>query len=194
MDKTGRSDTAVIYPQAAGGIEDRARGRSDPRYKVNHPICNGHASKESENFIAGVLLEYPKRQIRYAASGASYISASKLAPINFPIYVAQAWRFLIAPPQDPLAELVKIDPKAIGVGQYQHDMKPAVLDEALSGVVEDCVNRVGVDANTASHSLLSHIAGINATSAKNIVKYREEHGEFRNRAEILKLPPSGRGV
>jgi uncharacterized protein len=93
--------------------------------------------------------------------------------------------------QDPLAELVKIDPKAIGVGQYQHDMKPAMLDESLSGVVEDCVNSVGVDLNTASHSLLSYISGINATSAKNIVKYREENGEFKTRAEVLKVPRIG---
>jgi uncharacterized protein len=93
--------------------------------------------------------------------------------------------------QDPLAELVKIDPKAIGVGQYQHDMKPARLDESLTGVVEDCVNSVGVDLNTASHSLLSYISGINATSAKNIVKYREENGEFKTRSEVLKVPRIG---
>ena len=93
--------------------------------------------------------------------------------------------------QDPLAELVKIDPKGIGVGQYQHDMKQARLDEALGGVVEDCVNSVGVDVNTASHSLLSYIAGINATAAKNIVKYREENGEFKTRAQITKVPRIG---
>ena len=126
-------------------------------------------------------------------AGASVYSASKLAAEEFPDYdvnlrsaVSIARRL-----QDPLAELVKIDPKSIGVGQYQHDMKPARLDEALSGVVEDCVNSVGVDINTASHSLLSYIAGINATSAKNIVKYREENGEFHSRAEILKVPRIG---
>ena len=126
-------------------------------------------------------------------SGASVYSASKLAAEEFPEFdVMQRSAVSIARRlQDPLAELVKIEPKAIGVGQYQHDMKQARLTEALGGVVEDCVNGVGVDVNTASYSLLSYVSGINATAAKNIVKYREEHGEFKNRAQILKVPKIG---
>ncbi len=126
-------------------------------------------------------------------AGASVYSASKLAAEEFPEYdvslrsaVSIARRL-----QDPLAELVKIDPKAIGVGQYQHDMPKARMDEALSGVVEDCVNSVGVDLNTASHSLLSHIAGINAAIAKNIVAYREENGSFTDRKQLLKVAKLG---
>ena len=126
-------------------------------------------------------------------AGASVYSASKLAAEEFPTFdvnlrsaVSIARRL-----QDPLAELVKIDPKAIGVGQYQHDLKEAELDEALSGVVEDCVNAVGVDVNTASPSLLSHVAGINATVAKNIVAYREENGAFATRASLKKVPKLG---
>ncbi|MBR5633445.1 MAG: helix-hairpin-helix domain-containing protein, partial [Clostridia bacterium] len=126
-------------------------------------------------------------------AGASVYSASKLGAEEFPDFdVTQRSAVSIARRlQDPLAELVKIDPKSIGVGQYQHDMKTARLDEALSGVVEDCVNSVGVDLNTASYSLLSYIAGINMTSAKNIVKYRDANGEFRTRAEVLKVPRFG---
>jgi uncharacterized protein len=126
-------------------------------------------------------------------AGASVYSASALAADEFPdLDVTQRSAVSIARRlQDPLAELVKIDPKSIGVGQYQHDMKQARLDESLTGVVEDCVNSVGVDVNTASHSLLSYIAGINATGAKNIVKYREENGEFKSRSEILKVPRIG---
>ena len=158
-------------------------------------IGNGTASKESEIFIADLLkeVEYDTKYIVISEAGASIYSASKLAADEFPDFdVMQRSAVSIARRlQDPLAELVKIDPKSIGVGQYQHDMKPARLDEALTGVVEDCVNSVGVDVNTASHSLLSYIAGINTTSAKNIVKYREENGAFKTRAEILKVPRIG---
>ena len=126
-------------------------------------------------------------------AGASVYSASKLGAAEFPDFdVTQRSAVSIARRiQDPLAELVKIDPKSIGVGQYQHDMKQSRLDESLSGVVEDCVNAVGVDVNTASFSLLEHISGINAASAKNIVKYREENGEFSSRSQILKVPRIG---
>ena len=126
-------------------------------------------------------------------AGASVYSASKLAADEFPDFdVTQRSAVSIARRlQDPLAELVKIDPKSIGVGQYQHDMKQARLDEALEGVVEDCVNKVGVDLNTASHSLLSYISGINAAMAKNIVTYREENGEFSSREQLLKVPRIG---
>ena len=152
-------------------------------------IGNGTASRESESFIASLLKEIPAKVSYMVVSeaGASVYSASKLAAEEFPEYdvslrsaVSIARRL-----QDPLAELVKIDPKAIGVGQYQHDMPKARMDEALSGVVEDCVNGVGVDLNTASHSLLSHIAGINSSVAKNIVAYREENGSFTDRKELL---------
>ena len=120
-------------------------------------------------------------------AGASVYSASPLAAEEFPDFdVTERSAVSIARRlQDPLAELVKIDPKSIGVGQYQHDMKETQLDQALAGVVEDCVNAVGVDVNTASYSLLSHVAGINSAVAKNIVKYREEHGEFSSRDELF---------
>ena len=148
-------------------------------------IGNGTASKESEIFIADLLKEID-RDVKYAViseAGASVYSASKLAAEEFPEFdVMQRSAVSIARRmQDPLAELVKIEPRSIGVGQYQHDMKPARLDGALGGVVEDCVNSVGVDVNTASYSLLSYISGISATAAKNIVKYREENGAFKKR-------------
>lgn len=158
-------------------------------------IGNGTASRESEAFIAELIKEIPQKVSYMVVSeaGASVYSASKLAAEEFPEYdvslrsaVSIARRL-----QDPLAELVKIDPKAIGVGQYQHDMPKARLDEALSGVVEDCVNSVGVDLNTASHSLLSYVAGINASIAKNIVAYREENGSFTDRKQLLKVSKLG---
>ena len=158
-------------------------------------IGNGTASRESEAFVAELIKEIPQKVSYMVVSeaGASVYSASKLAAQEFPEYdvslrsaVSIARRL-----QDPLAELVKIDPKAVGVGQYQHDMPKARMDEALSGVVEDCVNSVGVDLNTASHSLLSFISGINATVAKNIVSYREENGEFKDRKQLLKVPKLG---
>ena len=192
-------DTGVIYPtKPRQRIEEAKRVvKSMIRaHKVDViAIGNGTASKESEIFIADLLKEvdYDTKYIVISEAGASIYSASKLAADEFPDFdVMQRSAVSIARRlQDPLAELVKIDPKSIGVGQYQHDMKPARLDEALTGVVEDCVNSVGVDVNTASHSLLSYIAGINTTSAKNIVKYREENGAFKTRAEILKVPRIG---
>lgn len=192
-------DTGVIYPtKPRQRIEEAKRiVKSMIRaHKVDViAIGNGTASKESEIFIADLLkeIEGNTKYIIVSEAGASVYSASKLASDEFPDFdVMQRSAVSIARRlQDPLAELVKIDPKSIGVGQYQHDMKPARLDEALTGVVEDCVNSVGVDINTASHSLLSYIAGINATSAKNIVKYREENGAFKSRAEILKVPRIG---
>ena len=182
VDKTGKVlDTAVIYPtKPRERIEESARILKNlvNKYGVEViAIGNGTASRESEIFVADCLKEMdrPVKYIIVSEAGASVYSASKLGAEEFPDFdvtersaVSIARRLL-----DPLAELVKIDPKSIGVGQYQHDMKPARLDGALSGVVEDCVNRVGVEINTASHSLLSYVAGINGTAAKNIVKYRE---------------------
>ena len=200
VDPTGKVlDTAVIYPtkprEDIPGSE-RTVCRLIDRYGVNVvAIGNGTASKESEIFVSDTIKRYAGK-VKYAMvseAGASVYSASKLAADEFPDFdVTQRSAVSIARRlQDPLAELVKIDPKSIGVGQYQHDMKPARLDEALGGVVEDCVNKVGVDLNTASHSLLEHISGINSTAAKNIVKYREENGEFRSRAQLLKVPKIG---
>ena len=200
VDKTGKVlDTAVIYPMKPQSRTEESK-RIVKRLIAAHnvgviAIGNGTASKESEIFIAELLKEIDA-DVKYAViseAGASVYSASKQATEEFPDFdVMQRSAISIARRlQDPLAELVKIDPKAIGVGQYQHDMKPARLDEALGGVVEDCVNTVGVDVNTASYSLLSYVAGINATSAKNIVKYREENGEFKSRAAIKKVPRIG---
>ncbi len=200
VDKTGKVlDTAVIYPtKPQERIEESGRvvTRLIRKYGVNViAIGNGTASKESEIFIANLLKSIPEevKYIMVSESGASVYSASKLGAEEFPDFdVTQRSAVSIARRlQDPMAELVKIDPKSIGVGQYQHDMKPARLDGALTGVVEDCVNSVGVDLNTASHSLLAYISGINATTAKNIVKYREENGEFTKRAQILKVPKIG---
>ena len=201
VDKTGKVlDTAVVYPttKQKWKTEEAAKiiKKMVEKYSVDViAIGNGTASRESEIFIADVLknVNYDCKYIIISEAGASVYSASKLAAEEFPDFdVMQRSAVSIARRlQDPLAELVKIDPKSIGVGQYQHDMKQARLDSALQGVVEDCVNSVGVDINTASHSLLSYISGINATSAKNIVKYREENGEFKNRAAILKVPRVG---
>ncbi len=195
-DKTGKVlDTAVIYLHRENQAKEICK-RLILKWGVDVvAIGNGTASRESEKFVAALLreLNVKTKYIIVSESGASVYSASKLAADEFPEFdVMQRSAVSIARRlQDPLAELVKIDPKAIGVGQYQHDMKPAQLDDALTGVVEDCVNKVGVDLNTASHSLLSYISGINAVSAKNIVKYREENGEFRTRAEVLKVPRIG---
>ena len=200
VDKTGKVlKTAVIYPtkpQERIAESSRIVKKLISDYKIDVvAIGNGTASKESELFIAGVLREI-ERDVKYVMvneAGASVYSASKLGAEEFPDFdVTERSAVSIARRlQDPLAELVKIDPKSIGVGQYQHDMKQARLDTALTGVVEDCVNSVGVDLNTASHSLLSYISGISATAAKNIVKYREENGEFTSRAQILKVPKIG---
>ncbi len=200
IDPTGKVvDTAVIYPtKPQEKIKESGETvvRLIRRYGVNViAIGNGTASKESEIFIANLLKTIPEdvKYIMVSEAGASVYSASKLGAEEFPDFdVTQRSAVSIARRlQDPLAELVKIDPKSIGVGQYQHDMKPARLDAALTSVVEDCVNSVGVDLNTASYSLLSYISGINAASAKNIVKYREENGEFSSRAQILKVPKIG---
>ncbi|MBE6577875.1 MAG: RNA-binding transcriptional accessory protein [Ruminococcaceae bacterium] len=201
VDKTGKVlDTAVVYPTTKSKFktEEAAKiiKKMVEKYKVDViAIGNGTASRESEQFVAETLksVAYDCKYIIINEAGASVYSASKLAAEEFPDFdVMQRSAVSIARRlQDPLAELVKIDPKSIGVGQYQHDMKPARLDAALGGVVEDCVNAVGVDVNTASYSLLSYISGINATSAKNIVKYREENGEFTSRSQILKVPRVG---
>ncbi len=201
VDKIGKVlDTAVIYPtKPRQRLEEATRVVKGliKKHSVDVvAIGNGTASKESEIFISDLLKEIPEANCKYIIvneAGASIYSASKLATEEFPEFdVMQRSAVSIARRlQDPLAELVKIDPKSIGVGQYQHDMKPARLDTALTGVVEDCVNSVGVDVNTASYSLLSYISGINITSAKNIVKYREENGEFTSRAQIKKVPRIG---
>lgn len=198
--KTGAvADTAVIYPTKPHekiAESKKVVKRLIEKYGVDVvAIGNGTASGESELFIAETLAELggKTKYIIVSEAGASVYSASELGAEEFPDFdVTERSAVSIARRlQDPLAELVKIDPKSIGVGQYQHDMKPARLDEALTGVVENCVNSVGVDVNTASYSLLSYIAGINMTSAKNIVKYREANGEFRSRKEILKVPRFG---
>ena len=200
VDKTGKViDTAVIYPtKPKEDIEGSKKKVVSliTKYDVDVvAIGNGTASKESEIFIAGVLKELAsdKKYIMVSEAGASVYSASKLGAEEFPDFdVTQRSAVSIARRlQDPLAELVKIDPKSIGVGQYQHDMKQARLDEALGGVVEDCVNSIGVDINTASYSLLSYISGINMASAKNIVRYREANGEFTKREQLLNVPKIG---
>ena len=202
VDKTGKVlDTGVIYPtEPRNDIEGSKRKvlALIKKYGVDViSIGNGTASRESERFIADTLRDPAcPAGVKYAIvseAGASVYSASKLGAEEFPDFdVTQRSAVSIARRlQDPLAELVKIEPKAIGVGQYQHDMKQARLTEALGGVVEDCVNGVGVDINTASYSLLSYVSGINATAAKNIVAYREENGEFKNRRQILKVPKIG---
>ena len=201
VDKTGKYiDWDVIYPtKPREDIEGSTKKveRLIRKYGVDVvAIGNGTASKESEIFIAGVLKgmgDPNKKYIVVSEAGASVYSASKQGTEEFPDFdVTQRSAISIARRlQDPLAELVKIDPKSIGVGQYQHDMKQARLDEALGGVVEDCVNSIGVDVNTASYSLLSYISGINLASAKNIVKYREENGEFTKRSQLLKVPKIG---
>lgn len=201
VDRTGKVlDTAVIYPTMNQDyrIEEAKRimKKLIRDYRVDViSIGNGTASKESEIFVANLLKEIPEpvKYIITSEAGASVYSASELGAQEFPDFdVTQRSAVSIARRiQDPLAELVKIDPKSIGVGQYQHDMKAAQLDLALTGVVEDCVNAVGVDLNTASWRLLSYISGINSASAKNIVKYREENGEFKTRAQVLKVPRVG---
>ena len=199
-DPTGRIlDTKVIYPTAPQNKVREAKlelQKLVSKYNVSViSVGNGTASRESEQVITEFIKEQ-KRPLQYVIvneAGASVYSASKLAAEEFPRFdVGQRSAASIARRlQDPLAELVKIDPKAIGVGQYQHDMNQKKLDGALTGVVEKCVNRVGVDLNTASFSLLSYISGISKTVAKNIVSYREENGAFGNRRELLKVAGLG---
>ena len=199
-DPTGRIlDTKVIYPTAPQNKVREAKQELQKlvsKYNVSViSVGNGTASRESEQVIIEFIKEQ-KKPLQYVIvneAGASVYSASKLATEEFPQFdVGQRSAASIARRlQDPLAELVKIDPKAIGVGQYQHDMNQKKLDGALTGVVEKCVNRVGVDLNTASFSLLSYISGISKAVAKNIVSYREENGAFRNRRELLKVAGLG---
>lgn len=200
IDTTGKPlETTVVYPtppqNKTAEAEKKLLGLIE-KYGVDLiSIGNGTASRESELFVAE-MLKKTKRRVQYIIAneaGASVYSASKLGAEEFPDYdvslrsaVSIGRRI-----QDPLAELVKIDPKSIGVGQYQHDMNQKRLGEALGGVVEDCVNSVGVDLNTASPALLSYVAGIHATVAKNILKYREEHGKFTARRELLKVAKLG---
>ena len=203
VDATGKVlDTAVVYPTYGERQKKEAiatLSKLIAKHGVAHiAIGNGTASRETEQMAVELIRQVNEKGacVSYmivSEAGASVYSASKLAAEEFPQYdvnlrsaVSIARRL-----QDPLAELVKIDPKAIGVGQYQHDMPQKQLDEALGGVVEDCVNAVGVDINTASPSLLRRVAGLNATTAKNVVSYREENGPFTSRAQIKKVPKLG---
>ena len=203
VDGTGKVlDTAVVYPTYGERQEKEAiatLAKLIRKHGVEHiAIGNGTASRETEQMAVKLIHQVNEAgaHVSYmivSEAGASVYSASPLAAEEFPQYdvnlrsaVSIARRL-----QDPLAELVKIDPKAIGVGQYQHDMPPKRLDEALNGVVEDCVNTVGVDVNTASPSLLQRVAGLNAATAKNVVAYREENGPFTSRKQILKVPKLG---
>ena len=201
IDETGKVlETTTIYPTEPQkdilGAKKELLQLID-EYKVNMiAIGNGTASRESEQFIADLIKEV-KHEINYAIvseAGASVYSASKLATEEYPdINVSLRGAISIARRlQVPLAELVKIDPKAIGVGQYQHDVNQKRLEESLTGVVEDAVNKVGVDVNTATPSLLSYVSGLNKTISKNIVKYRDENGKLRNRKELLKVPKLGK--
>ena len=200
VDETGKVlDTTVIYPTAPQNKVEEAKAVLKKLISKYHitliSLGNGTASRESEQIIVQLLKEIPV-QVQYIIvneAGASVYSASKLATEEFPNFdVGQRSATSMARRlQDPLAELVKIDPKSIGVGQYQHDMNQKKLSEALSGVVEDCVNRVGVDLNTASASLLEYISGISKAIAKNIVTYREENGAFTARSQLLKVAKLG---
>lgn len=202
VDPTGKVlDTTVIYPTAPTTPQkiEAAKDTLKKLIKKYHitlfSVGNGTASRESEQIIVELFKEIPEK-VQYIITneaGASVYSASKLATEEFPNFdVGQRSAASIARRlQDPLAELVKIDPKSIGVGQYQHDMNQKKLSEALSGVVEDCVNKVGVDLNTASAPLLSYISGISSTIAKNIVAYREENGSFTSRKQLLKVAKLG---
>ncbi|MGI5824847.1 MAG: Tex family protein [Bacillota bacterium] len=200
VDATGKVlNVGVVYPTPPQKKIQEAKDILTEWIKIYGveiiAVGNGTASKESEIFIAELINEIPEK-IQYMMvneAGASVYSASKLGAEEFPDYdvslrsaVSIARRL-----QDPLAELVKIDPKSVGVGQYQHDMPPKRLDETLEGVVEDCVNKVGVDLNTASASLLSYIAGLSSATAKNIVKYREEEGSFTSRNQLKKVSKLG---
>ena len=202
VDPTGKVlDTAVVYPTAPTNekkiraAKDKVKEFIDKYHITLISVGNGTASRESEQVIVEMLKEIstPVQYVITNEAGASVYSASKLATEEFPNFdVGQRSAASIARRvQDPLAELVKIDPKSIGVGQYQHDMNQKKLGETLSGVVEDCVNKVGVDLNTASASLLEYISGISKTIAKNIVAYREENGRFTDRKQLLKVAKLG---
>ena len=203
VDATGKVlDTTVVYPTAPT-TEKKIRAAKDTvegmieKYGVSLiSVGNGTACRESEQVIVDMLKEIPEKKVQYVITneaGASVYSASKLATEEFPNFdVGQRSAASIARRvQDPLAELVKIDPKSIGVGQYQHDMNQKKLDEALSNIVEDCVNNVGVDLNTASAPLLEYVSGISKTIAKNIVEYREENGQFQSRKDLLSVAKLG---
>ena len=203
VDPTGKVlDTTVVYPTAPTN-EKKIRAAKDTveamikKYGISLiSVGNGTASRESEQVIVDMLKEIPEAKVQYVITneaGASVYSASKLATDEFPNFdVGQRSATSIARRvQDPLAELVKIDPKSIGVGQYQHDMNQKKLGEALTGVVEDSVNKVGVDLNTASASLLEYISGVSKAIAKNIVVYREENGRFTSRKDLLKVAKLG---
>ncbi len=200
VDATGKVlDTTVVYPTAPQNkVEETKKVIKALIKKYNVSLIslgNGTASRESEQIIVDMLKEIPEKveYIIVNEAGASVYSASKLATEEFPNFdVGQRSATSMARRlQDPLAELVKIDPKSVGVGQYQHDMNQKKLDETLAGVVETCVNAVGVDLNTASASLLEYVSGINKTLAKNIVEYRETNGRFNSRAELKKVPKLG---
>ncbi len=200
VDGTGKVlDTTVVYPTAPQNRVDEATsviGRLVSKYGVDViSVGNGTASRESEQIIVGMIKTF-KRPVSYVIvneAGASVYSASKAGTEEFPTFdVGERSAASIARRlQDPLAELVKIEPKAIGVGQYQHDMNQKKLSDTLTGVVEDCVNKVGVDLNTASAALLTYVSGLTKTTAKNIVTYREENGSFKNRKELLKVAKLG---
>lgn len=199
IDETGKVlDTSLIYPTAPQNkVKESIKTVRSliEKYEINViAIGNGTASRESEEIVAQIIRNTTVEYIIVNEAGASVYSASKLADEEFPDFtegersaVSIARRL-----QDPLAELVKIDPKSIGVGQYQHDMNQKVLSESLTGVVEKVVNEVGVDLNTASVSLLNYVSGIGATTAKNIIRYREEHGSFENRKELLNVEKLGK--
>lgn len=199
-DPTGKIlDTVVIYPTAPQNKVSEAKAilkKLIAKYNITLISCgNGTASRESEAIISDLIKEIPQ-DVHYVIvneAGASVYSASELASKEFPQFDAgqRSAASIARRIQDPLAELVKIDPKAIGVGQYQHDMNQRKLDDTLGGVVEDCVNKVGVDLNTASAALLEHISGITGTIAKNIVAYREANGKFMSRRDLLKVPKLG---
>ena len=201
VDPTGKVlDTKVIYPTAPQNKVEEAKRELKKLIKKYHvdliSVGNGTASRESEQVIVELIegdLDRPVQYVIVNEAGASVYSASKLATEEFPNFdVGQRSAASIARRlQDPLAELVKIDPQSIGVGQYQHDMNQKKLGEALSGVVEDSVNKVGVDLNTASASLLEYISGINKTIARNIVDYRETNGRFTNRKSAFKGSQAG---
>ena len=201
IDETGKVlDYTTVYPTEPQNDVEGAKKellKLIDKDKIDMiAIGNGTASRESEQFVSD-MIKYAKRDVQYAIvseAGASVYSASKLATEEYPdINVSIRGAISIARRlQDPLAELVKIDPKAIGVGQYQHDVNQKTLSESLTGVVEDAVNKVGVDVNTATPSLLSYVSGINSSIAKNIVKYRDENGKIKNRKQLLKVPKLGK--